>query len=185
MEFLASVLALSLGLTGAVAPPSPIFDVSTIRDRGLEIAWWEAITESNRPVDNSPVDKSSVENVAPSPREVTFTIPGSLFATDSAVLDDVSQARIAGLAKIDVCAATKVVIAGATDDTGTRARNIELSGERANAVASVVRQACPNVVVPVIEAWADDRPAVRTDGLDLETRRALNRRVVIIVTTER
>lgn len=139
--------------------------------RGEERAWWEMVTEVRR-------DSHNVGTT-------TYRVPSDvLFRVDSSVLDRNGSACLVDLAP-KLKNAVAVVVAGATDSTGTREHNVALSMARAEAAKLVLIRAGVPASIIQTAAWADEHPVADEDGPDPEQARALNRRIEILVTIAR
>jgi outer membrane protein OmpA-like peptidoglycan-associated protein len=174
----AAVLGLAAGVPaglalrpGFVAVP-PVATVAP-PGRGLEPAWWEEVTEV------------ADDRTASEPRGLvvtTYRVPADvLFAVDSAVVDERGRRALQDVAG-ELAGATAVVVAGATDSTGSRAHNEELSLDRAAAARDVLVASGVPAEVIELAAWADDHPVADERGPDPAQARALNRRIEIVVT---
>jgi outer membrane protein OmpA-like peptidoglycan-associated protein len=120
--------------------------------------------------------------VIPQPDTTTYHVPSDvLFPVDSASLDDAAAGALAALAP-ELRDATAIVIAGATDSTGSREHNLALSQARAEAARDVLVAAGVPLSIVSIEPWADDHPVADESGPDPSEARARNRRIEIIVT---
>lgn len=75
----------------------------------------------------------------------------------------------------------EITIAGFTDDTGTPQRNWELSSQRANALMIYLMKKGLNYKFAHITAFASNKPLKSDKNLSIEAKRALNRRVSIII----
>lgn len=155
--------------------PAPLGDDdpswSLTADRRLETAWWERVS----------IEPAAERPVTDQERWVRVRVPASiLFDLDSAELGIDGRATLEriiddhGLRK-----ARKVVVAGATDSSGTLDHNLDLSQRRAKAAVEVLIEAGLVGILIEIEAWADQRPLPVDDGVDQEAAAALQRRVEI------
>lgn len=132
--------------------------------RGGEVAWWEAARE---------VESDKLR---------TIRVPADvLFPVGSARIDAAGQDLLRRLAP-RLRDAIRVEVAGATDSTGSRERNIELSRLRAENAAEVLVAAGVPADRLVTLAWADDHPVADEGGPDREEARARNRRIEIRAT---
>jgi len=102
-----------------------------------------------------------------------------LFTPDSAEIPPNAAARIKDLLS-DIPDGAAVTVGGHTDSVRGAVDNQQLSTDRATAVADVMRDARPDLVLEVA-GYADTRPAVRESADDPSTR-AANRRVEIAYT---
>jgi outer membrane protein OmpA-like peptidoglycan-associated protein len=197
LSVLPAVLGLAVGIGAGTAmltarPSLPAVATVTPPGTGLEPAWWEAtmkIEDPNPPEVSVGVDKpvvarpvTTVDTPAVA-ANTTYRVPGDvLFAVDSSMIDDRSRKVLLALVP-ELTNAVAIVVCGATDSTGTRAHNLELSLARADAARQVLVGAGIPGYKMTVEAWADDHPVVDEYGPDPAQARALNRRIEIVVTT--
>jgi OmpA-OmpF porin, OOP family len=121
---------------------------------------------------------SSVETVDKEGEETTISLATDvLFAPDEWELPEAATARIIDLVSQIPDGAT-VQVSGHTDSVVGAVDNQELSENRAEAVASVIAQARPDLDLEVA-GFADTRPAV-TENADDPSTFAANRRVEIV-----
>ena len=102
-----------------------------------------------------------------------------LFDVDSSAFNDISLSVAQGLADIYFdCEASSTTISGGASTTGSAAHNLALSGERAEAVASVFRGAgVPGASITTV-ARGEERAFLKVKtGDDVEN--VLNRRVAV------
>lgn len=138
----------------------------SVPHRGAEVAWWEAVKEERA---------GSVR---------TIRVPADvLFPVDSARIDESGTAVLRSLAP-SLRQASRIEIAGATDSTGSRARNVELSRLRAESAKDVLVAAGVPAGSIVTIAWADDHPLADENGPDRAEARARNRRIEIQATMQ-
>ncbi|MDO5627359.1 MAG: OmpA family protein [Mobilicoccus sp.] len=102
-----------------------------------------------------------------------------LFAFDSSDISDAARARIEELAQ-EIPQGAAVSVGGHTDSIGDAAYNQRLSGERAQAVATVLSAARSDLALTV-EGFGDTQPIEpnEVNGEDNPDGRAKNRRVEI------
>ena len=109
-------------------------------------------------------------------RPVHFTLN---FINNKAVLTDEAKAQIPQVMDaIRSRKPTEISIFGHTDSTGTEKYNLQLSAERAKAVAALLRKADPSLDAIEIKFFGDKEPLVKTDGRTAEPR---NRRAEVMV----
>jgi chemotaxis protein MotB len=105
------------------------------------------------------------------------------FKTNSAKLDEEGVKRLEPVLKkiIKLSKKREIIISGHTDDTGDPKHNWELSAKRANSVMFYLMDKGLDYKHTHIVAFASNRPYKTDKNLSLETKRALNRRVSIII----
>lgn len=104
-----------------------------------------------------------------------------LFEFDSAVVVPAGAERIAELAR-ELPQGSRLVIGGHTDSIGDDAYNLNLSQQRAEAVAVIIRAARPDLVLTVAGYGESQPVAPNTNGADDNPEgRAQNRRVELRV----
>ena len=115
--------------------------------------------------------------IAAQPKKpVHFTLN---FVNNKTVLTDESRAQIpAVMDAIRTRKPTEISIFGHTDSTGTEQYNMQLSAERAKAVAALLKKNDPSLDRIEIKFFGDKEPLVHVDGKIAEPR---NRRVEITV----
>jgi len=100
-----------------------------------------------------------------------------LFAFGSDALDERARATVAGVAA-DLPSGAAVQVVGLTDGVGDGPANQALSERRARAVAAVLGQGRPDLVLTAT-GRGETEPLEREGGPDDATARAANRRVVV------
>ncbi len=101
------------------------------------------------------------------------------FLNNKSVLTDESRAQIpAVMDAIRTRKPTEISIFGHTDSTGTEQYNMQLSAERAKAVATILRKLDPTLDHIEIKFFGDREPLVRVEGRTAEPR---NRRAEVMV----
>ncbi len=168
---LAIVLALAFGTTVHILTArhasTQTAALAALPGRHLQVPWWEEIGATT------------------TSEHATYILPSDvLFATGSSVISALGRADLRSLVP-KLRHATSVLVAGATDPRGgiDSAYNLALGRSRANAAVSVlVSDGLPRSLFRAT-SWADTVPAKHARGLDQETVYALDRRIVIIVTT--
>jgi outer membrane protein OmpA-like peptidoglycan-associated protein len=109
-------------------------------------------------------------------RPVHFTLN---FVNNKSVLTEESRAQIpAVMNAIRTRKPTEISIFGHTDSTGTEQYNMQLSAERAKAVATLLRKQDPTLDHIEIKFFGDKEPLVHVDGKTAEPR---NRRAEVMV----
>ena len=103
-------------------------------------------------------------------RPVHFTLN---FLNNKAVLTEESKAQIPQVMEaIRSRKPTELSIFGHTDATGTDKYNMQLSAERAKAVATLLRKQDPTLDQIEIKFFGDKEPLIKTDGPEPRNRRA-------------
>jgi len=101
------------------------------------------------------------------------------FINNKTVLTEESKAQIAQVMDaIRTRKPTEISIFGHTDSTGTDSYNMQLSAERAKAVATLLRKHDPTLDRIEIKFFGDREPLVKSDGRTAEPR---NRRAEVMV----
>ncbi len=104
------------------------------------------------------------------PQPVTVTL---YFQIDKTALTEESRAAIPVL--LEAARArkpTEIVIFGHADSSGTEARNMQLSAERAKIVADLLRKHDPDVGKIELQSFGDKMPALPSRGAEPRNRRA-------------
>jgi outer membrane protein OmpA-like peptidoglycan-associated protein len=149
-----------------------------------EVAWWERIDElADQTSTFTPIGRSKVPVVrhatgaATEPRRMI--VPSDvLFEVDSASINLRGQQMIVVMIP-KLRSALSIVVAGATDGSGTASYNIALSKRRAEAVVSLLRAngLAGNQISSV--GYGSNHPVADENGRDPLEARARNRRVEI------
>ena len=109
-------------------------------------------------------------------KPVHFTLN---FINNKTVLTEEAKAQIPQvLEAIRSRKPTEISIFGHTDSTGTDRYNMQLSEERAKAVATLLRKHDPSLDAIEIKFFGDKEPLIKTDGHTAEPR---NRRAEVMV----
>lgn len=141
------------------------------------------VTRIVAPVLDIQFDESDLEGsarVEHLPARTTVTLDSNiLFGKDSAQVNTTAATRLAAIAQqLESRGPGQVSITGHTDDLGSAAHGRELSQQRADAVARVLRLGLPAGHFPFTTAGrGEDDPAVPNTS---ESNRRINRRVVIV-----
>jgi len=164
---LVAVAALAwLPAAPAAAQPADVADVSA------------RVDDIQLPVADIDAPIADVESTTEQGAETVVSLSTDvLFAFGSAVLPASAPARLAGLiGPVPRSGALKVH--GHTDSVGTPQANLELSRARADAVATAIRGARPDLALDV-QGFGEDRPVAPNErgGEDDPAGRAQNRRV--------
>lgn len=141
------------------------------------------VTRIVAPVLDIQFDESDLEGsarVERLPARTTVTLDSNiLFGKDSAQVNTAAATRLAAVAQqLGSRGPGRVSITGHTDDLGSAAHGRELSQQRADAVARVLRRGLPAGDFPFTTAGrGEDDPAVPNTS---ESNRRINRRVVVV-----
>lgn len=182
-----AVLLLALGACASVASPAV-----AVADEDFGDPTAEQLADSVRTWDPSGSVRVWDPNGSVEPLETT-TIEGDetvislgsdiLFAFGSAEVSPVATERIGELV-VEIPQGAAVAVTGHTDSIGDDAANLELSSQRAQAVAAAITAARPDLVLDVQGRGETEPVAPNTSGgEDNPDGRELNRRVEIRYTT--